>query len=867
MNMDKKYNHTSVEANKYETWKDKGYFKSGDTSKEPYTIVIPPPNVTGKLHLGHAWDNTLQDIIIRKKRMEGYDALYLPGMDHAGIATQAKVDAKLKEKGQDRFSLGRDKFLKEAWAWKDEYAKFIRDQWAALGISVDYEKERFTLDEGLSDAVKHVFFKLYEKGLIYRKERIINWDIQAKTALSNIEVEHKELTGAFYYFKYYLSDHSDYILIATTRPETIFADTAVIVHPEDTTRHKFVGKKVYIPGTKTLIPVIEDAYVDREFGTGALKVTPAHDPNDFEIGERHGLSMPHCMEEDGTMNHMAHQYEGLDRFECRKALVKDLEASGLMTKQEVHIHSVGHSERTGVIVEPRLSKQWFVDMKPLADKALKQSSAEFVPPRFEKIFKRWMEDIQDWCISRQLWWGHRIPAYYKGDDVYVGDNPPEGYTQDEDVLDTWFSSALWPFSTLGWPNETKDFNRYYPTDTMVTGYDIIFFWVARMIFQGLEFTSQTPFKHVLIHGLIRDESGRKMSKSLGNGVDPMDVKEKYGIDTLRYFLTTNSAPGQDLRFEIEKVESSWNYINKIWNISRFILMHIESMNEDEVQIKKDSLELKDRYILSRLNSTIEEVNKNYDRFEFGEAAKALYKFSWDEVAAWYVETSKVALESDHAARQSTTKGVLRHVLDNVLRLLHPFMPFVTEEIYQLLPFKSSESIMISSWPTVNKSLIDHKSVTKAEALKRLITRVRNVRSEYDVSMKEPVDLLIETNQEIIDVFTENQDIIKRFTNPNNFLLDKKVSHDENNLSFVEKTFTLYIPLGDLVDLQAELNKQTAEANRLKGEIKRAQGMLNNDNFVAKAPKEKVKAEREKLNSYENQLKQVETRIQELEESI
>ncbi len=865
--MEKKYNHKNVEANTYENWKTKGYFKSGDTSKKPYTIVIPPPNVTGKLHLGHAWDNTLQDIIIRKKRMEGYDALYLPGMDHAGIATQAKVDAKLKERGEDRFSLGREKFLEEAWAWKEEYAEFIREQWAALGISVDYDKERFTLDEGLSDAVKHVFFKLYEKGLVYRKERIINWDVHAKTALSNIEVEHKELKGALYYFKYFLSDNSDYILIATTRPETIFADTAIIVHPDDETRKKFVGQKVYIPGTNTLIPIIEDAYVDREFGTGALKVTPAHDPNDFEIGERHNLSMPHCMQEDGTMNHLAHKYEGMERFECRKALVKDLDDAGLMTKKEDHVHSVGHSERTGVIVEPRLSKQWFVDMKPLAQKALKDSNASFIPPRFEKIFKRWMEAIQDWCISRQLWWGHRIPAYYKGDDIYVGDNPPAGYIQDEDVLDTWFSSALWPFSTLGWPNQTEDFNRYYPTDTMVTGYDIIFFWVARMIFQGLEFTGKTPFKHVLIHGLIRDEHGRKMSKSLGNGVDPMDIKEKYGIDTLRYFLTTNSAPGQDLRFEIEKVESSWNYINKIWNISRFILMHIKNMDQKETAIIKENLELKDRYILSRLNTTIEEVNKNYDRFEFGEAAKALYKFSWDEVASWYVETSKVSLESDDSLRQVTTKSVLRHVLDNVLRLLHPFMPFVTEEIYQLLPHPSSESIMISEWPKVNHALIDHKSVNEAEILKALITRVRNVRSQYDVSMKETIDLLIETNEATIKVFNDNLDIIKRFTNPDQLILDERLAHDDDNLSFVESNFTLYIPLGDLVDLEKELQKQLDEKKRLNGEIKRANGMLNNENFVHKAPKEKVDAEREKLKGYEFQLKQVEKRIEELKSSV
>jgi len=867
MDMAKKYDHKHVEANKYQTWKENGYFKSGDTSKKPYTIVIPPPNVTGKLHLGHAWDNTLQDIIIRQKRMAGYDALYLPGMDHAGIATQAKVDALLRERGEDRFSLGREQFLKEAWAWKEEYAKFIREQWAALGISVDYDKERFTLDDGCSDAVKTVFFRLYEKGLIYRKERIINWDVEAKTALSNIEVEHKEVEGALYYFKYMLEDHSDYILIATTRPETIFADTAVIVHPEDEERKKFVGKRVLIPGTKTSVLVIEDDYVDREFGTGALKVTPAHDPNDFEIGERHNLEMPHCMHEDGTMNKLAHKYEGMERFECRRTLVKDLENAGLMTHKETHIHSIGHSERTDVIVEPRLSKQWFVDMKPLAEKALKDSSASFVPPRFEKIFRRWMEDIQDWCISRQLWWGHRIPAYYKGDDVYVGDNPPAGYVQDEDVLDTWFSSALWPFSTLGWPNETKDFKRYYPGDTMVTGYDIIFFWVARMIFQGLEFTGKTPFKNVLIHGLIRDEQGRKMSKSLGNGVDPMDIKAQYGIDTLRYFLTTNSAPGQDLRFEIEKVESSWNYINKLWNISRFMLMHIEGMTAEELTFDVNNLELKDRYILSRLNSTIKEVNRNYDRFEFGEAAKALYKFSWDEVASWYVETSKIALESDNGTKNSTTKAIMYHVWVNTLKMLHPFMPFVTEEIYQLLPHKETSSIMIASWPTVEDEHIDTQSEKAFDSLKNLITRIRNVRNEYDVSMKQTIDILIETDPKTQKTFNDNLDIIKRFTNPQTITMDTQVPHSNDNLSFVEAAFTIYIPLGDLVDLEAELAKQRNEEKRLYGEINRAKGMLNNEKFVAKAPKEKVAAEREKLQSYEKQLDNVQKRIKELETTV
>ncbi len=867
MEMDKKYNHKQVEAGKYQTWKQAGYFKSGDTTKTPYTIVIPPPNVTGKLHLGHAWDNTLQDIIIRQKRMQGYDALYLPGMDHAGIATQAKIDARLKEQGTSRFELGREAFLKEAWAWKEEYAMHIRNQWEALGISVDYDKERFTLDEGLSEAVKTVFFKLYETGLIYRKERIINWDVQAKTALSNIEVEHEEIQGNLYYFKYMLADDSDYILIATTRPETIFADTAIIVHPEDAKRQRYVGKKVRIPGTDRLIPVIEDDYVDMAFGTGALKVTPAHDPNDFEIGERHNLAMPHCMEEDGTMNALAHKYNGMDRFECRTELVADMKTAGLLTKIEPHTHNVGHSERTGVMVEPRLSKQWFVSMKPLAKQALEQNTATFIPERFEKIFRHWMEGIQDWCISRQLWWGHRIPAYYKGDDVYVGDNPPAGYVQDEDVLDTWFSSALWPFSTLGWPEKTVEMRRYYPNDTMVTGYDIIFFWVARMIFQGLEFTGKTPFDKVLIHGLIRDEQGRKMSKSLGNGVDPMDIKEKYGMDTLRYFLTTNSAPGQDLRFEIDKVESAWNYINKLWNITRFMLLHLEDMAEADVTINPETLELKDAYILSRLQKTIREVTRNYDRFEFGEAAKTLYKFAWDEVAAWYVEVSKLALNAADDTRKKTTQAVMRTVWINTLKMLHPFMPFITEELYQKMPFKDAKSIMIASWPEADPALIDEKSEQAFETIKALIQRIRNIRSEYDVSFKQPIDLYIEAPMAITKLFDEKQDLIEHFTNPGKYMLGETQNLKEKALTQVHSNFTLKIPLGNLVDLDKEMEKQAHEAKRLAGEIKRCEGMLSNKNFVEKAPKSKVEAEKEKLEKYKKQHALVLKRLEELKNSV
>ncbi|TVP94267.1 MAG: valine--tRNA ligase [Acholeplasmatales bacterium] len=866
MSLSKKYDHKAVEAGRYKQWKQAGYFKSGDTKKPPYTIVIPPPNVTGKLHLGHAWDNTIQDIIIRQKRMQGYDALYLPGMDHAGIATQAKIDARLKAQGKRRHEMGREAFLEEAWNWKAEYAGHIREQWEALGISVDYDKERFTLDEGLSEAVTEVFIRLHEKGLIYRKERIINWDIEAKTALSNIEVEHKDVEGALYYFKYYLEDGTDYITIATTRPETMFGDTAVMIHPEDVKRHHFLGRKVLIPGTKTAIPVIADDYVDREFGTGAVKVTPAHDPNDFFVGERHGLSMPLCMEEDGTMNALAHQYEGMNRFVCRKAVVEDLRQVGLLEKIEPFTHSVGHSERTGVIVEPRLSMQWFVDMTPLADKALQASTAKFVPARFEKIFRRWMENIQDWCISRQLWWGHRIPAYYKDGDVYVGKNPPPGYVQDEDVLDTWFSSALWPFSTLGWPKETADFKRYYPTQTMVTGYDIIFFWVARMIFSALEFTGETPFEHVLIHGLIRDEQGRKMSKSLGNGVDPMDIKAEFGMDTLRYFLSTNSAPGMDLRFEIDKVESSWNYINKLWNIARFILTYIDADTPAIKTLDANDFALKDRWVLSRYTDTLRTVNTYYDKFEFGEAAKALYTFTWEQFASWYIEVSKPALyEGGHPGR--ITQAIMACVLDGILKMLHPFMPFVTEAIYEQLPQKETESIMIASWPMPHASWQDMDAETAFAHVQSVITRVRHVRSVYHVAPSKPVAVYLDANDSVAALLKSERALLEKFLFASELHIEANAAPDTAHITEVLPGVTLSIPLGNLVDFAEELTKQEAEYIRLSKEISRAEGMLSNPNFTNKAPAEKVQQEQEKLARYREQREEVTKRVEELKRHV
>ncbi len=851
--MKPKYNHLEVESNKYDFWIEGGYFKANDKSKVPYSIVIPPPNVTGKLHLGHAWDTTLQDIIVRRKRMQGFDTLWLPGMDHAGIATQAKVDQRLKEAGTNRFEIGREKFLEAAWGWKDEYATTIRKQWSKMGLSLDYSRERFTLDKGLNQAVNEVFIKLYEQGLIYRGVRIINWDSQANTALSNIEVEHKEIEGAFYHLKYPLVDGKDYIQIATTRPETMFADQAIMVHPDDSRYLNFIGKEVYIPGTDKKIPIIVDSYVDMELGTGAVKVTPAHDPNDYEVGLRHGLEMPLCMDGSGKMNELAGEYKDIDRFECRKQLIKKLEKLELCTKIEKMMHSVGHSERTGVVVEPRLSKQWFVKMDNLAENSLENQKTEnrvkFIPKRFEGTFTRWMGDIRDWCISRQLWWGHRIPAWYKDDQVKVQiKSPGKDWVQDEDVLDTWFSSALWPFSTTGWPKKTADLKRFYPTDCLVTGYDIIFFWVARMIFQGLHFTKERPFKNVLVHGLIRDSQGRKMSKSLGNGIDPMDVIEKYGCDSLRYYLTTNSAPGQDLRYAEEKIESSWNYINKIWNISRYVLLNV---NKKEEIIYAD-LNIIDKWILSKLTETIEQIDYYYEKYEFVEVSKILYNFSKDTFASWYVEMSKISLsEKDN----QNTKAVLLHVLESIVKLLHPFMPFVTEEIYQMLP-GSEKTIVVSSWPKVGYK--NEKSLKQINILTELIRAVRNVRNEKNVTLSKKIDLYIKTDStEIQNDLVELTNFIEKFCNTKSLVIGTEVSLNAETINVVLQGATVMIPLAGLINIEEEIEKLNKELLRLTTEIKRCEQMLSNEKFILKAPKEKVDAEKEKLFGYQNQYKAVE----------
>ena len=866
--LESKYNHHKVEEGKYRKWIEKKYFEAGDTSKKPYSIVIPPPNVTGKLHLGHAWDTTLQDMIIRYKRMQGYDALWLPGMDHAGIATQAKVEARMQEEGVSRYDLGREGFLKKAWSWKEEYASIIRSQWEKLGLSLDYSKERFTLDEGLSDAVKEVFVKLYNEGLIYQGKRIINWDPVQRTALSNIEVIHKEIEGAMYYFKYKIVDSDEELVIATTRPETMFADQAIFVHPDDTRYTHLVGKKAINPANGEPLPIMADSYIDMSFGTAVMKCTPAHDPNDFALAKKYNLDMPICMNDDGTMNELAHKYQGMDRFECRKALVADFEANGIVDHIEKHMHQVGHSERSNAIVEPYLSKQWFVKMKPLAkmalDNQLKDSKVNFVPERFEKTFNQWMENIEDWCISRQLWWGHQVPAWYHKEtgEVYVGKQPPEdieNWKQDEDVLDTWFSSALWPFSTLGWPNEDSElFKRYFPTNTLVTGYDIIFFWVSRMIFQSLHFTDRRPFENVLIHGLIRDEQGRKMSKSLGNGVDPMDVIDEYGADTLRFFLTTNSAPGMDLRYIPEKLESSWNFINKIWNSARFVLMNIdESMKYEDLTF--DNLNLCDKWILNRLNEVIREVDINMDKFEFVNVGTELYKFIWDDFCSWYIELTKVHLNSENEVEKQASLNTLVYVLNAIVKMLHPFMPFVTEEIFQAIPHLE-ESICIASWPEVNEDFNDEQINDQFTYLIDIVKGIREIRSQYTIKNAIEVAYIIDTkDSQLESLMDQCLPYIKKLCNAICSGYNLKATGEVANIT-IKGGNSLLIELGDYIDKDAEKEKLQAQLSKLEGEIKRCQNMLANEKFVSKAPKEKVELERKKLADYQSKYDAVKEKL-------
>ncbi|QQJ79831.1 valine--tRNA ligase [Staphylococcus pseudintermedius] len=874
MEMKPKYNPQEVEAGRYQKWLDQELFKPSDHSDKPtYTIVIPPPNVTGKLHLGHAWDTTLQDILTRMKRMQGYETLYLPGMDHAGIATQAKVEAKMREEGISRHDIGREKFLEKAWEWKEEYASFIRQQWAKLGLGLDYSRERFTLDSGLSQAVRKVFVDMYNKGLIYRGERIINWDPAARTALSDIEVVHEDVNGKFYHFKYPFADGEGYMEIATTRPETMLGDTAIVVNPDDERYQDVIGKTVILPVVGRELPIIADDYVDKEFGSGAMKVTPAHDPNDFEIGNRHNLERIVVMDEAGRMNAEAGKYEGMDRFECRKQLVKDLLEEGLVIKIDDHVHSVGHSERSGAVVEPYLSTQWFVKMAPLAEQALNNQKTngriEFVPPRFEKTFNRWMEEIRDWTISRQLWWGHQIPAWYHNEtgELYVGEEAPvdiENWTQDEDVLDTWFSSALWPFSTLGWPNEdAADYQRFYPTNVLVTGYDIIFFWVARMIFQGLEFTGQKPFNDVLLHGLVRAEDGRKMSKSLGNGVDPMDVIDQYGADSLRYFLATGSSPGHDLRYSTEKVESVWNFINKIWNAARFSLMNIgDSFKLEDINLSSD-LSVADQWILTRLNETIDTVTQLSDKYEFGEVGRVLYNFIWDEFCDWYIEMSKIPMNGDDEVQKNVTRSVLSYALDRIMRLLHPFMPFVTEHIWQNLPHEG-ESIVTSAWPTVDASLVFEESKDVMEQLVEIIKAVRQSRLEVNTPLSKEIPIKIQAKNETIQqLLKTNQHYLERFCNPSTLEIETQIDILDKAMTTVVAAGEVILPIEGLIDMDKELERLEKDLQKWQKELDRVNKKLSNENFVNKAPEHVINEEKEKQVKYQEKYDGVKARIEQL----
>lgn len=833
--LDTKYDHKSVEQGKYETWKNAGYFKSGDKNKTPYCIVIPPPNVTGKLHIGHAYDTALQDIIIRYKRMQGFDALWLPGMDHAAIATESKVVQKLKSQGIDKYEYGREKFLEACWDWTKEYGGAIRDQWGRLGLSVDYDKERFTLDEGLNKAVTKVFVDYYNEGLIYQGEKIINWDPEAMTALSNEEVEYSEDDGAFYHLKYFIEDSSEFLDVATTRPETLFGDTAVAVNENDERYKHLIGKNVILPIVGKKIPIIADEHADPEFGTGVVKITPAHDPNDFEVGNRHNLERIVIMNKDATMNENTGKYKGMTREECREALLKDLKEADLLISIEPMKHNVGHSQRTGVVVEPYLSKQWFVRMRPLAEKVLnmqkdKENKVNFVPEKFEKTLNHWMEDCYDWCISRQLWWGHRIPAWYKGDEVYVGEEPPEGdeWVQDNDVLDTWFSSALWPFSTLGWPENTEDMQRYFPTDCLVTGYDIIFFWVARMVFQSEHINNVRPFKDVVIHGLVRDKMGRKMSKSLGNGIDPFDMCETYGADALRFYLTTDCAAGTDLRFDEEKIKSTWNFINKLWNASRFVLMNIEDLKS----LTFDHLTDEDKWILTKYERVVKNNIKLMDSYDFNIVGSEIYDFVWNDFCSSYIEFSKFNSESN------TTKSVLYKVLLGILKMLHPFMPFVTEEIYSMLPIKDSASIMISSYPKYESEYVFDESYELVENKISFITAYRNVKAENSISKDAKVKINF------------NDDLIIKMLKLEDSIIEEKLDINSYNVKVGALEATIYF---EKVVTEEELKLKTKQIADLEASIERRKNLLANENYVAKAPAALVEKERATLLSEEELL--------------
>ena len=855
--LDKRYDFKKIEEGKVANWREKGYFLAGDTSKKPFSIIIPPPNVTGILHIGHATDNTFQDIICRYKKAKGFDVLYLPGVDHAGIATQAKVDAKLKAEGIDRFQIGREKYLEEAFKWKNEKSGFIHAQWEKLGLMLDYTRERFTLDEGFQDAVFLVFKRLYDEGLIYRGERIVNYDPEMKTALSNIEIVYKEDKGHFYYFKYrFIDDKNNYLSIATTRPETMFGDTCIVVNPNDERYKDVIGKKVINPANNEEIPIIADEYVDINFGTGAMKCTPAHDPNDFIIGKKYNLAHPVIMNTDGTMTAECGKYSGLDRFECREKLLKDIESHDDLIKIEEITHQVGHSERSDAVVEPILSKQWFVKMKPLAERVLENQKTEhkvkFYPERFENVLTRWLSDIDDWCISRQLWWGHRIPVWYKkgSEELVVSKTCPgntDEWYQDEDVLDTWFSSALWPFATLGWPKETPDFKRYFPTSCLVTGYDIIFFWVSRMIFQSLHFTNQIPFNDVVIHGLVRDPKGKKMSKSAGNGVDPIAIIDQYGCDSLRYYLATTAAPGLDIKYNEEKIASSNAYLNKIWNSARYVLMNIPNDFDASTKIDFNDLNELDKFIFARLNETIAKVTSAMDKYEFGIACSNLYSFVYDDFCDFYLEMSKVSL-SNEAYNKNSTYYTLITILKNILLMIYPFAPFISEEIYLSLP-NHKDSIMLESYPEVDKSV--SFDISNILFVKETIEKIRAYKVNNELKPNEKIKLFIKTSKNIDSLIP----YIQRFTFASSITL---TSEEVLGSSIIIDGGILYIQ--DDVSKEEKLATLNKQLESVLKDIDRSEHLLNNPNFLNKANPNKVKEEQEKYRKYLEQRKLIEEKI-------
>ncbi len=874
----KTYDPKGLEERLYEKWMEKKYFHAEvNRDKKPFTIVMPPPNVTGQLHMGHALDETMQDILIRFKRMQGYEALWQPGTDHAAIATEVKVIQKLKEQGIDKEEIGREEFLKHAWAWKEEYGGKILNQLKKLGASADWDRERFTMDEGCSKAVTEVFVRLYEKGYIYKGSRIVNWCPVCQTSISDAEVEHQDQDGFFWHINYpIVGEEGKYVEIATTRPETLLGDTAVAVNPEDDRYKNLIGKMLKLPLTDREIPVIADAYVDKEFGTGCVKITPAHDPNDFEVGRRHNLPEINIMNDDATINELGGKYAGMERYEARKAIVKDLEKQGLLVKVVPHSHSVGTHDRCKTTVEPMIKQQWFVKMEELAKpaiEALKNKTLNFVPERFDKIYLHWLENIRDWCISRQLWWGHRIPAYYCEEcgEVMVAREEPSccpkcGCThlkQDEDTLDTWFSSALWPFSTLGWPEQTEDLNYFYPTDVLVTGYDIIFFWVIRMVFSALEQTGEVPFHHVLIHGLVRDSQGRKMSKSLGNGIDPLEVIDKYGADALRLTLMTGNAPGNDMRFYWERVEASRNFANKVWNASRFIMMNLEKA-EIPTQIDLKQLTDADKWILSKVNKLARDVTENMDKYELGIAVQKVYDFIWEEFCDWYIEMVKPRLYSESDTTKAAALWTLKTVLTNALKLLHPYMPFITEEIFCTLQ-SEEESIMISKWPEFREDWNFEKEETAIEIIKEAVRAIRNVRTGMNVPPSKKAKVYVVSEKETIREIFEHG---KLFFGTLSYASDVLIQPDKKEIapdavSAVTPDAVIYMPFAELVDIDKEIQRLQKEKERLQKELDRVNGMLGNERFISKAPAAKIEEEKAKLEKYTQMMAQVEERLAQL----